>query len=795
MKITIAILLLFGTLAISAQAGADNKQNSGKIEGIITDSKTGSPIVGTTVYLADKFGGTIADENGRFLIQNLDSGIYALRIGHVGYETIRIDSVVVKGGTTTTVNVMLVEKPHELRGITVTPGRFSIMGTEATASQSLTRRELETTPQAGEDLNRAVSRLPGVVAEDMSSRFIVRGGEFDEVLVTLDGLQIYEPFHLKDFMGGLFSAINASAIEGVDLLTGGYTAQYGDRSSGVFNINTHRPPTGLKKVSAGVSFMNAHFMTEGTFAGNRGSWLLSGRRGYLDVLLKIAGEDENLKPVYYDFIGKLQYQLGNKHVFSTHFLHAGDRLRVISDEDNDADTIITSYDNSYGWFNLKSVLNHRLMGNTILSIGQVTHNRHGRAFWAYQQLTEGMINDEGNFTVIGFKSEWDYEVSGRYLLKAGIDIRSLSADYNYLFVDQIYAATDSTVILERIDTIQTNLQPSGNQVGAYLSHRFQVGDPLTLEFGGRFDSHSYTGDEKYSPRINMACRLGENTTLRGGWGYYYQAQRIDELSPGDRITSFQEAEKAEHKTLGLEHDFGTGVKLRIEAYHKKYSDLRPELRNSFDRLTGFPEYENDRAIFYRGGATSRGLELFLRREKGSKFTWMLSYALAEVEDAVDSVRFKNVSDPGGTVIVYNRSFPNTFDQRHTFYLDMSYRPNLKWQFNVAVSMHSGWPYTGVELRSGDLGDGQISYWINAGERLARRFPSYSRIDIRLNRYFDVWGGRLTAFLEVINVLDKENVRGYDYSIRFNSAGPFLYQETETNFSRLPILGVSYSLHM
>ncbi len=795
MKVSIVILLLSGVLALSTAVDANNKQKSGQIEGKITDKTTGNPIIGTTIYLADKFGGAVADENGKFLIQNLDSGIYALRIGHVGYKPIRIDSIEVKNGTIATINVELEEKPIELRGIIVTPGRFNIMGTEATATQSLTRRELETIPQVGEDLYRAVSRLPGVSGEDLSSRFIVRGGEHDEVLVTLDGLQVYEPFHLKDFLGGLFSAIDASAIEGVDLLTGGYTAQYGDRTSGVFNIKTHRPPTGLKKVSAGVSFMNAHFMTEGTFSNNRGSWLLSGRRGYLDVLLKLVGEDGNLKPVYYDFLGKLQYQLNEKHIFSAHFLHAGDRFRIVIDEDNDADTIITSYDNSYGWFNLKSAMNDRLMGSTILSIGKVTHNRYGREFWARQQLTDGIVNDEGSFTVMSFKSEWDLEVSKRYILKAGIDVRDLSADYDYFLIDQIYASTESDVNLERIDTIQTNLQPSGNQIGAYLSHRFQVNNPLTLEIGGRYDRHSYTGDEKYSPRINMACRLGENTTLRGGWGYYYQAQRIDELSPGDRITTFQTAEKAEHKTLGLEHDFGTGVKLRIETYHKKYSELRPENRNSFDRLTGFPEYEDDRTIFYRNGSTSRGIEVFLKREKGSKFTWILSYALAEVEDMVDSVRFKNVSDPSGTVIAYNRSFPNIFDQRHTLYMDMSYRPNLKWQFNVALSMHSGWPYTGVELQSGDLGDGGTSYWLNAGERLAKRFPSYNRIDVRLNRYFDVWGGRLTAFLEIINILGKENVRGYNYSIQLSSGTPYIHSESETNMSRLPILGVSYSLNM
>jgi len=160
-------------------------------------------------------------------------------------------------------------------------------------------------------------------------------------LVTLDGLQLYEPFHLKEFKGGLFSAVDASAIESIELMTGGFTAQYGDRASGVFNITSHHPPTGQRRVSAAISFMNARFMTEGTYADNRGSWMVSGRRGYLDVLLKIAGEGENLRPTYYDFLGKTQYQLSESQVLSAHVFHAGDRFKIIEDEDGDADTIIT----------------------------------------------------------------------------------------------------------------------------------------------------------------------------------------------------------------------------------------------------------------------------------------------------------------------------------------------------------------------------------------------------------------------------------------------------------------------
>lgn len=797
MGISKSTLLLAVALITFSSTSANNQEqnNKGKIEGNIVDQRTGSPLPGTNVYLVDRFGGAIADDSGHFVIRGLEPGTYGLRISHLGYESLEYDSVAVSHNEPAQITVALIEKAYNIKGITVTPGYFSIMGKEATASQSLTRQELETNPQTGEDLFRAVNRLPGVAAEDFTSRFIVRGGEYEEVLVTLDGVQLYEPFHLKEFKGGMFGAVDASAIESIELKTGGFTAEHGDRASGVFNITSHRPPTGQRKVSAAVSFMNARFMTEGTFANNKGSWLVSGRRGYLDVLLKIAGEGEKLRPTYYDMIGKVQYQLGDNHILSGHVFHAGDRFKVIDNDDNDADTIITSYDNSYLWFNLQSQFHPRVMAHTILSANEVKHDRFGFALWRWQQVEDAQVSDAQTFNVFNAKSDWELEIADWNLLKAGFDARSLRAEYDYFGTDHIYyVLDDGTYELERIDTVQSFLEPSGNQVGAYLSNRLQVADPVTFEVGVRYDRHSYTGDEKVSPRVNVALQTGEYTTLRAGWGHFYQAQRIDELMVGDDLTDFYPAERAEHRTVGLEHDFGTGVRMRLEAYYKKYTDLRPEGRNTFDGLHAFPEFEDDRIIVYRDESVAQGLEVFLKREKGSKFTWWASYAYAKIEDKINHVWYRNISGPDGMDIVYNDTYPNPFDQRHTVYLDLSYRPSVKWQFNLAWHYHSGWPYTGVEVRSAVIDDETV-YWLNQGELLAERYPAYTRLDLRVNRYFDFWGGRLTAFLEVINVLGRENVRGYEYDLVGSGGTVWVDQNVESAFPRLPILGVTYSLNM
>src|SRR5206468_10379110 len=126
----------------------------------------------------------------------------------------------------------------------------------AAASQSLSREQLETIPQIGEDIYRAVQRLPGVSTDDFSAKFNVRGGSGDELYVSLDGLELVEPFHLKD-VGGAFSIIDIQSLGSASLTTGGFSAEYGDRLTGVFTLNTSDPRTDGVHGSVCVSAMNA----------------------------------------------------------------------------------------------------------------------------------------------------------------------------------------------------------------------------------------------------------------------------------------------------------------------------------------------------------------------------------------------------------------------------------------------------------------------------------------------------------------------------------------------------------
>lgn len=277
-------LLLLATLGFSAAPG--HPQGTGAVQGRVVDAVTRSPVVGTNIVAAGTQQGTVSGPDGEYTLPSLGTGTYTILFSHVGYEPRQVDQVAIdQDHRVVRLDVELVEKPIPLSEVTVTPGQFAIMGSQTATQQTLTREDIQTMSQTGDDIYRAIARLPGISGSDFSAKFTVRGGDNEEVLVLLDGLELYEPFHIKDINGGVLSIIDTEAIDGIELMTGGFPAEYGDRTSGVFNIKSASAPAGAQRLSVGASFMNIRLLLEG--ATDRSAWLLSARRGYLDLVLAL----------------------------------------------------------------------------------------------------------------------------------------------------------------------------------------------------------------------------------------------------------------------------------------------------------------------------------------------------------------------------------------------------------------------------------------------------------------------------------------------------------------------------
>ncbi len=757
-----------------------NESGHGKIEGNIFDRDTRLGLAGANISIVGSFIGTISDQAGNFIIEDIPAGLYLVEYRYMGYQTSKqIFSV---PGDSTRIEVALASRPVRLKEVTVTPGVFSIMGDGPNASQALTRENLQNIT-FGEDIYRAVTRLPGISSNDFSAKFSIRGGDNDEILVLLDGLAINEPFHMKDLAGGVFSYIDVNMIESVDLLTGGFPAQYGNRMSGVLNINTVRPEPGQQHLSLGLGFMNAKFRSDGTFENNKGAWFISARRGYLDVMLDMLEADNSIpRPKYYDLHTKFEYQVDDKNRISYNLLHAGDDARYIDEDEGGGET---SFRDTYGWINLRTEPTDRIFVRTVISLGKIFHDKNGMAIESDGTVNLDMI-DRRTSNIAGLRQDWTFEYSRNVYLKSGIEIKQHVADYFYKRYSrqEIGVTPDSSYYLK--DTINTNLALNGYSYGVYLSDRFKIGDPATLELGLRYDYFTYNSSHSLSPRINLLWEFENNTSLRIGWGHFYQNQQIHEIPVADGEQKFHQSEKAEHFIAGLEHKFDTGINLRLESYYKTITNQWADYRNGSGKIQ-FPELEDDRYRLNIDRSRARGIEAYLAYDYGGEFTWWASYALSKYEEDINSLVFRDST--------YTKGFtthPGKYDQRHTFYLDFNYRPNRKWIINAALQYHSGLPFIDLEKFLVIMSDGSVQLGESFSLYNRDNYDPYFRLDFRINRHFYMSTGVLTLYLQVINLVDYKNMRTIEFDDETDNTGQtVITEDKEYWFPRIPSFGINW----
>ena len=271
----LAISFIAVICAGSAGAQEPTDPNLASISGRVVDSDTGEPIAGAGVALDGTSFRALTDGQGQFSLAAVPPGTYTVRVSQVAFEQLVRSDVRVVTGTPVDLDLSMSAVVFELGEIVVTPGAFSFMDAGSAGRQTMSGREIESVPQFGEDIFRAVNRFPGLSGGDYSAQFSIRGGRPDETLIVLDGLEIYEPYHMKDFAEEAISILDVETIDGVELLTGGFPVDYGNRLSGVFNVTSRRPAADSTRYSLGMSLVNARAMAQGTFGDGKGSWFVS----------------------------------------------------------------------------------------------------------------------------------------------------------------------------------------------------------------------------------------------------------------------------------------------------------------------------------------------------------------------------------------------------------------------------------------------------------------------------------------------------------------------------------------
>jgi outer membrane receptor protein involved in Fe transport len=718
----------------------------GAIEGIVAEAGGSPPLPGVRIVVESLGADATTDSHGRFSLGSVPMGTYSVAARLDGYRPAKAENVTVVPGGVTKVRFELA--PSTISVEEVVRANDPAAGRNRPAMrQSLSREDVERSPEFSHDPLQGVGRLTGVAFNEASGNMNVRGGARDEVMIVLDGLELYEPYHLKD-RGGLLSIIDSRVVGGMGFLGGAFPAEYGGRMSGVIEIDSVTQPDELSH-GIGVSSNDLRLASQGLFAGASGEWLFSGRRGDPSRILDALEADPRYDPSYYDVFGRVGYALSDTADLSFSLLASRDEFEGVDGAAvntlEESGSFRSIYANNSAWLNLRKRWNPRLYSQSILSRVGLSDEREGSS----ANLLE--VFDRRSAYVLGLKQDWLIR-SDRHLWKWGVDLKQLSGEYRYRSLAAPAGPDVSAGTLVTVPPEEIGLDPSGGDYGLYIADRIHVLPTLEVELGLRWDLQTYTveSDSTFSPRVSLVRAVGSRSRLRAGWGYFHQPERIHELQVQDGVERFARPQRAEHRVIGFEHELEKGYRFQVGAYQKIWTDLRVRYENLFDPFSFFPEAGADRVAIAPDRAEARGVELAVWSPPGKKLSWWAGYGLSSAEDEIDG-----------------EWIPRSWDQKHTVNLGLNLRPWDRWDLTVAGAYHSGRPTTPVTAEAQMLPDGSLGIIPIIGPRNSERFPSYHRLDLRISRSMDVKGTVLKAFLNVANLLDRDNVccvESFDYHL-------------------------------
>jgi outer membrane receptor protein involved in Fe transport len=728
---------------------------TGDIIGVVRRNSDQTPVAGAVVRLDSNGRETVTDANGRFRFRAVGTGTHTLDTPDRTLTVAAGDRVDVDGGQTSEIVVAVTEvKTPDLAEIVVSASSYALLRGPAPSVTAFTSADLRVIPDIGDDPLRAVGRLPGTASNDFTAKANIRGGEVDETLVRFDGLRLYNPFHLKDFQS-IFSAIDPGVIDDINIYTGGFPVRYGDRMSSVIDIDPlaqqERPYRELT-----LSFFNASGLAAGSFNDGDGDWLVSARRGNLDLIFSVLDQDRG-EPSYIDLYGRVGNRFSDSFSLAANFLLFEDDV-LISDDDQE-ERAKADYCDEYYWLKMEFDPSSELSGNLLLARTELESDRIGDV--DQPGIASGHLEDRRSFSINSLQTDWSWLVTERLMLQVGGEFRTADGEYDYrdeAEFDVLFLTPGAPP--EPTRTRMLSADPNGEHYAAYTNLRFDLLDAVTAEAGLRWDKETLSpeNDDQISPRLGLLYRLGDETSMRLSWGRFFQAQAINELQIADGEAEFFPAQSSDHLIASFEHRHRSGVDIRLEAFRKDYRELRPRYENLLNTFILLPELKPDRVRVAPDRATVKGVELSLRRADRGPFSWWLNYTWSSTKDKF----------PGSV------EAKRSWDQTHFVGAGVAWQ-TPRWEFSLAGTYHTGWPTTAVELAATD----PIPL-VATGPRNAERIGFYRAIDARIARKYQFdETSNLTVFLEINNVFNRSNDCCVEYEFGGDEAEDELELETDT----------------
>ncbi|MGB1031374.1 MAG: TonB-dependent receptor, partial [Flavobacteriales bacterium] len=685
------------------------------ISGTVTDQSTGESLIGASVYVTSISRGTTTNLYG-FYSLTLPKGDYVVDFGFIGYQTIHKNITLT--GQDVKIDVELIPSSIEI-GAAVIEGENDAVQNVESVEMSKVTMQIEAIKKIpaflGEvDIIKAIQLLPGVqTVGEGGSGFYVRGGAVDQNLILLDEAPVYNASHLL----GFFSVFNSDAIKDLQLYKGGIPARYGGRLSSVLDVHMKDGNSKGFHGTGGIGTIASRLTLEGPIVKDKGAFLVSGRRTYADLFLKLSKDEgiKNTKLYFYDFNAKANYKLGEN-----------DRLYMSGyfgrDVTGFSDLFRIEWGNTTGTMRWNHIYNSKLFSNVTLVYSNFDYFLGSGAGDGLGFKWESKIRD------LSAKIDYNYFINPNNQLRFGV-----STTHHQLSPGKITPTEEG--VFNPFNQGDNNHLESG----AYVSNEHQISDRFTAIYGLRFSMFNNIGGTYFNydsnfdaidstvyangnihntysgfePRLGMNFKIDSVSSVKASYNRMYQYMHLASNSTSSSPLDIWFAsspnvmpQRADQIALGYFRNFkDNAIEASIEVYYK-------DMTNSIDFKNNAQLLLNDKleGELRFGDARAYGLELFFRKQKG-RLTGMIGYTLARTE--------RNIPE------IARDWYPTKYDKTHDLSVVASYT------ISERVSLGATFVYgTGSAVT---FPTGRFEYYGTLvpvyGDRNSNRMPAYHRMDV------------------------------------------------------------------
>jgi hypothetical protein len=713
------------------------------IRGKVVDQDSKSPLPFVTVYLetGGTGRGTVTDERGFYVLNDVPVGRCNLRFSCVGYETVYLTNQVLGSGKELVLNMELVESVMQLDAVDVrhTP-ESGVLNTRVTVSgRSISAYEIENTAGSLSDISRTVQSLPGVFSSnDGQNHIIIRGNSPKGLQWRLEGIEIPNLNHFSNIgaSGGGISIVSNNMISTSDFLTGAFPAEYGNVLSGVFDLRLRTGNNEKHEQTLQVGLLGTELMAEGPINRETNTTYIAHYRYSTLKIIQALGADLHSIPDFQDLSFKIYHPTRRLGIFS--IFGIGGLSHEVGQN---------------GAYDMHSNMSTVGLSNS-LTLDSRTFLKTTLAFsaWNYRWDEESNIGTDAapvDYTwgtdIREYTAKAAFSINrklnARHKLKSGIVFEQAFNDsYMGWYSDTLQNGASHIDTTSRAATLQ-----------AYLNWQYRLGNRLTFNTGLHFLHYYLTHSSSLEPRFGVQWEAHPRHLFSAGFGVHSRKESMTlytgmmTLHDGDVIQPNMDLElsKARHYILGYKFLATEQLQLKLEAYYQDLYDIPAYPFPPYFSTVNYDYGFEGNILDNYGTAYNKGIELTVERSILNGFQMMVS----------GTVYDSRYIDKLGEVLhtKYNGSYSMNAQFGKEFQLGKVKQHRLS--LNMRLIFIGGMRYLPIDVeRSRELGY-QVRILDNG---FTEKNADYFRIDflIKFTRNREKYSGEWS--LDVMNLTNNRN---------------------------------------